>query len=204
MVILLKKNIRIFIKTVALTSFALLFFIGVGFVVLTSKVTLVETKQEKVPYYESVPQNTNILFSVLDTHTLLCLDFEKNNMKVLSVEDLNDTYSFSGYDTDFYVECDLNNLADIIDILGGIPLETEEGTLNFTGLQIKEMLEYNKDKEIRKEIKKNIIVKISQIGFSKDNFLYIIKNSNTNLTVPDCYRWEEYIKTLCKNAIFVN
>lgn len=202
-VIILKKSIKIFMRTVFLTSILLVFFVAFGYMFLSSKVTLAEQKQEKVPYYEPIPQNVSVLLTVLDSKTLFFLDFEKENMRVLSVGE-EDGYTFYGYSADFYAECDLNTVSGIIDIIGGIELEINDEKLNYTGTQVKEILEYNTDKTMETEILKKTIEKISKTGFSKEDFLYIIKNSNTNLTVPDCYNWEKYIGKLCKNAIFVN
>lgn len=199
----MQRNIKIFVKTIFFTSFILLFFVIFGYMMLSSKVTLAEKKQEKVPYYESVPQNVSVLLTVLDSKTLFFLDFEKENMRVLSVGE-EDGYTFYGYSTDYYSECSLNTVSGIIDIIGGIELEINDEKLNYTGIQVKEILEYNTDKTMETEILKKTIEKISKTGFSKEDFLYIIKNSNTNLTVPDCYNWEKYIGKLCKNAIFVN
>mgnify|MGYP003315882712 CR=1 FL=1 len=33
---------------------------------------------------------------------------------------------------------------------------------------------------------------------------FIIENSSTDLTVPDIFHWEKYIKETCKKAYFVN
>ncbi len=202
-VIYLKKSVIIFFKTVFLTSVLLMVFVCFGYMLLTSEVTLAETKEENVPYYESVPQNVNLLFNVLDNKIMFSLDFENENIKIVNVYG-EEEYSFYGYSTDFYVECDLNIISGIVDILGGIELEITDEKLNYTGTQIKEILEYNSDSYFSRDIVSKIIEKISKVGFSKEDFLYIIENSETNLTVPDCYEWEKYIKKLCKNAVFVN
>ena len=51
---------------------------------------------------------------------------------------------------------------------------------------------------------KQIFSKIAQNGFSKKDFLYVIENSETNLTVPDCYYWSDSIEAVCKTVVIVN
>lgn len=202
--ITLKYNIRVFIKSVFFTTFALLFFIGFGYSFLTSEISLAEVKEEEIPYYSYTPQNVNILFSVLDYKTLLCFDFEKENIRIYNIDYENESYEFYGNETDFFVDCNLKALSYIVDGIGGVELSLTEETLNYTGTQIKEILEYNTDIKINHMILKDIIYKISLNGLLKEDFLLIIENCDTNLTVPDCYDWEKYIAKLCKNAVFVN
>ena len=57
---------------------------------------------------------------------------------------------------------------------------------------------------IEKQIIKSIIETVAKNGFHKKDFLVIIENSETNLTVPNCYDWENYIGKLCKNTFFIN
>ena len=51
-----------------------------------------------------------------------------------------------------------------------------------------------------KEKETNELEKISENGFSKDDFSYIIEYGNTDLTVPVCYDWEKYIKQMCSSV----
>lgn len=200
----LRYNIKAFFKTIFITLLTILLFVGVGFAVLTPQVTTVEEKVEKVPYYQSVPENASVIFTVLENKYLFYLDFENESIKVLShIVDIEDN-SYYGYSVDFYVECDLNTVSGIIDILGGIELSMTEEELNYTGMQVKEILERNTDLEIERQVIQTALKKIASKGFGKEDFLYIITNSKTNLTVPDCYDWENYIAKLCKNAVFVN
>ena len=49
-----------------------------------------------------------------------------------------------------------------------------------------------------------LIQKISENGIDENIFTVIIKKAETNLTVPDLFRWPEYIKELCKNGTIIN
>ena len=110
-----------------------------------------------------------------------------------------------GYSVDYLIEGDYDLLSGIIDIAGGIEMENGEEVLRFTGVQVTDILSRTTDREeLRRKIISKIIEKIRETGFQKADFLYIIENSNTNLTVPDCYYWSDYITDLCTNARIIN
>lgn len=203
-VILLKKSIIVFLETVFFTALLLMFFIGIGYFYLSGHITKAQNEVENVPYYDYVPQNTGLLFSVLDNKTLAYLDFENESLRICFVDGDISQNSVYGYDIDYEIESDLGLVAEIVDILGGIDLDIDGETLNYTGTQIKEILERNTDDILEQQIIKCIIRAVGNNGFTKNDFLAVIENSETNLTMPDCYDWENYIDKLCKNAVFVN
>ena len=74
-----------------------------------------------------------------------------------------------------------------------------------TGEQVVDYLTTSSDYyERKRQIIRIIAQKISSTGFSKEDFLYIIENSETSLTVPDCYFWSDYITELCKTVKIIN
>ncbi len=203
-VIYLKKSIIVFLKTVFLTSLLLTFFIGIGYFYLSGHITKAQNEVENVPYYDYVPQNTCLLFTVLDNKTLAYLDFENQNLRVCFVDKDIRENSVYGYKIDYEIKSDLGLVVDIVDILGGIDLDINGETLNYTGTQIKEILERNTQESIEQQIIKSIITQVGNNGFAKNDFLLVIENSETNLAVTDYFDWENHIQKLCKNAIFVN
>ena len=46
--------------------------------------------------------------------------------------------------------------------------------------------------------------KISDTGIDDEIFSYTVEKTETNITVPDCYNWNKYIKELCKNGEIIN
>lgn len=165
-----------------------------------------EKKAESVPYYSHIPESKGIMFDICDRRTLVYLDFETTALCVIpDAEDVPLGGNLYGYSVDYRVKGDYDLLGGIIDIAGGIELETEEEILRFTGIQIANKLSresYNKEQS--KEIINGIFKNLSQIGFQNSDFLYIIENSETNLTIPDCYYWSEYIKKLCSNLQIID
>ena len=58
--------------------------------------------------------------------------------------------------------------------------------------------------QLKRDIISALIEKTADFGIDENVFYDIIKEGETNLTVPDCHRWEEYLSQLCKNSSIVN
>ena len=192
----MKKSFLLFIKSFVFTSLLLIFFVGYGYLFLNSGASFTEVKENKVPYYEQKPKNTNIK---INYNIMLFLDFGKEELRVLFL-DSNDNYD---YDNEFYLNCDINILADLIDLLGGVELEINNENLSYTGTQMKGIIN-DKNELIYKKITREVIEKISQKGLLREDILNIIKNSETNITVNDCFDWDKFVKNLCINVLFLN
>ena len=93
----------------------------------------------------------------------------------------------------------------IVDRVGGIDVEIDGNKYAYTGVQVEELITTTVlEEDLKKQLILEIINQISKNGFSKEDFLCIIENSKTNLTLPDCYLWEDYIMDTCKTVRFVN
>lgn len=178
------------------TSLLLCFFVGYGYLILNSDASFTDIKENKVPYYEQKHKNANIL---INHNIMLFLDFNKQELRVLFLEQ-NDFYY---YDNEFYLNCNISLLADLIDLLGGVELSVNNENLSYTGTQIKEIIG-NKNESLYKEITYEVIEKIAQKGLLQEDIFNIIKNSETNITVNDCFDWNEYLKNMCINVLFLN
>ncbi len=202
----LKKKTALFLKTVGVCVFCLSLFVGVGYFYLDSKTQTVQNEAPSVPYYSSVPENAGVLLDIAGSKTLYYLDFENMTMAVIFADneaiDNNEIY---GYQVDYTVMADYPLLASIVDMAGGINLEAEGEMLSFTGVQVADMLSVSTDFDtLRREVTKKTLDGIRQNGMEKEDLLYIIENSETDLTVPDCYFWADYIKDICKTVRIVN
>jgi len=195
----MKKKIKIFMGSLAVFLVCCLFFGGIGYFYIDSKIADVKNDTPSVPYYSEVPENAGVLFEIGQEQTFFFLDFYYKRLNIIfnaeeSVEDGN----ILGYPIDHYIKADYSLLAEIIDIVGGIELDTEEASLRYTGVQITDLLTTSTDYDkIERKIILKTIKKISENGFQKEDFLYIIENSETTLTVPVCYYWADYIKEIC-------
>lgn len=196
--IIVEKKIKYFLKLTAICFLVGIIFVCSGYFYLNQKFTQTEKSDETIPYYNSAPENAGVLFDICSTRTLFYLNFEKNTISILSDNkntEIGDT--LYGYPIDYTIIGNYDLLEYIIDSLGGIELETENETLRYTGVQIADTLRKTTDtKEVYKKIIPKIFDKIKEQGIMREDLLYIIENSETNLTFPDCYYWSDYIKEL--------
>ena len=136
---------------------------------------------------------------------MIYLDFTDTVCTVISCDDINqDAEMHLGYSVDYSITLDYDVISGIIDRIGGIELETNGELLRYTGIQVVDLIYTNKENDIDRDIISAIFSSISKNGFSKSDFVYIIDSGNTDLTVPICFDWPLYMKSLCRNFSFVN
>ena len=136
--------------------------------------------------------------TVCQDEILFNLNFNEEIINIIFLETEAENY---GYTVDYEIICNYEMIGYLVDVAGGIELDG----LRYTGVQITEMLEYNpQDITSKKLITQNIIKGISNNGFAKENLLYIIDNSETNLKFNECFDWVEWIPKLCRFPRFVN
>lgn len=157
--------------------------------------------EEKVPYYETLPQDTTVLLKICDDNILVNLCFSDKTIKLVLAEDFaHEQNTVYGYTIDYYLNSDFKTVGYLTDIAGGIELEGER----YTGVQITDMLEYSVvTKDTKKQITEEIIMGIAENGFTKEDMLYIIENADTNLKFAASYTWTKYIDELCEFPVIV-
>lgn len=205
-VIFLKKNTKLFLKTVVISALCLFLFIGVGYLYLNKNFVSTETKNESVPYYQETPKNCGILFEVLGDKTFFYLDFDNSKISVLLYPNdvkLSDNEIY-GYSIDYSVNADVDFIADLVDYLEGIELNIHNETLRYTGVQVVDIILDDKELSQKKQILNAITKKIAKNGIGKDMLLYMIENCDTNLTVPDFYYWPEYLQNISCNLQIID
>ena len=201
--ILLKRKVRRYISNILFLIFFGSAVFSAGYLYLDSTITDIDvTKtEEKVQYYETLPQDTTVLFNICDDNILVNLCFSDKTLKVVSAEDFDENQNtVYGYNIDYYINCNYKIVGYLTDIAGGVELEGKR----YTGVQITEMLEYSGvTKETKKLITEKIIQGISENGFNKDDMLYITENADTNLKFASAYTWTQYIGELCEFPVIV-
>ncbi len=172
---------------------------------LQSNNNTADAKDYTVPY-EYKPESKGILLTLPDSSALLLyFDFKSGSSYAVNIESPSlESTELYGYPVDFKMEADYDLIAGIIDRVGGIELTVDNETYRWTGIQIKQLLAQSRTKISKKEIINTIFEAISKNGFTKSDFVYIIDNSNTNLTVPDCFYWDTQMREICSRLIFVN
>lgn len=196
----MRKKIKRFLKVGIFLLVLELAFFSCGYFYLDSRLkkTTVNDSVESVPYYTQTPENKTVLLNVCQDEILFHLNFTEEIINIIFLESNAENY---GYSVDFRIYCDYEMVGYLVDVAGGIELEN----LRYTGVQITEMLEYNeKNISFKKTLAKNIIKGIGNNGFTKENLLYIIENSETDLGFAESFYWVNFIPKLCRFARFVN
>ena len=198
------KHIKIFIF---LLAFGAVIFTG-GFFWLSGILnqTQVSNSAESIPYYTPIPENCGILFDICGDKTLFYLDFQQETISVAFADEYNqDDSEFCGFTVDYTVKSDYNLVGYLTDAAGGIEMDIDGEVLRYTGVQITQMLEYSSvSRDIKDKICSQIVLGIAENGFTKEDLLYIVENSDTDLKFNVGYPWVEYIQELCGFARFVN
>ena len=95
-------------------------------------------------------------------------------------------------------------MARFIDLYGGLELETDSETGRYTGVQVTDMLAHSTGKALKKQITGGILDKILQNGFTKEQLLFIIENTETDFNYPDGYILIDNLRYPLRNIYFVN
>ncbi len=197
------------LKTALITFLSGAIFFGAAYAYLDynfKKATAdVDEKDYTVPYTRT-PDSCGVVFVFPNNSaTLVYLDFEKENIRLLDIE----TYDplcpeYYGYTADYTVTTDYELIEGIIDRVGGIDITENGTTTRCMGVHVIDIIAYGRVDDIKKQTLKQIFKKISQNSFSKEDFVYIIENSKTDLSFFDCIDWLDYLKGMSSKVEFVN
>jgi hypothetical protein len=202
----MKNKFKFYLKLFSICAVCGAIFILSGYFYLNHKLEPAEIKNPSIPYTQSAPESKGIMFDICGDRSLAFINFEAGTLNIaFDVGETKKGDKLYGYTVDYTIESDYELLAYIIDIAGGIDLTFNDETLRYTGVQVTDILTHTADrKDLRRQVITAILKKIKNTGFQKEDFLYIIENSKTNLTIPDCYYWSDYIKTICNNMQIIN
>ena len=165
-----------------------------------------EQKQTDVPY-RKLPENKNICLCFEGGDAcILQLDFENGQILAVYIDEYRGKKeTYFGYKIDYTVHLSNDTVGQIIDRLGGLNLQTLEGEMRCTGVQVQQMM---REVEDEKEFKKTVILKIfEQIcknGFTKEDLLYIIEEDISDLSLVDTFYWHSYLPDMAARINFVN
>ena len=164
-----------------------------------------DQKDEETPY-KLLPQNSGIVFILPDNSAVMAyLDFESNCINLVDVEQYDQSQTvYHGYPAEYNVQVSYALIEGIVDRIGGINLDFQGESLRFTGSQTVAIIKQSDIKEIKRQLIFEIFNCMAKNNFSKGDFVYIIENSKSNLSIVDCIIWMDYIRDMCKNVNFVN
>lgn len=154
-----------------------------------------EIKQQKVPFATEKPDDVCFMLTLFDAEWEIILDFE--NSQTLAVNKNNEIFSLQ----EKYIDISDQTLCGIIDRIGGIDFTVTEYVdgydnlpRHYSGGQIINLFtELSPDSPLKNELLCAVIEKIGSLGFSNDDFCYIINNSSTNISYIDYYGVSSHI-----------
>ncbi len=203
-VICLKRNTKLFFKTVIISAWCCTVFVGMGYYYLNKSFTQTENKTENIPYSQEVNENVGVLFKIGNQEAFFNLDFFNKRIIVSLTPEKPTDSKIYGYPHDFTVQGESEVLINIIDYLNGLELTTDNEKYRYTGSQVVDLIYTQKLKDYEREIIKAICERISKQGVGTDFFADIINNSVTDLKLPDCYFWADEMSTLANNLHFID
>ncbi|MBQ8203093.1 MAG: hypothetical protein IJZ75_02280 [Clostridia bacterium] len=164
-----------------------------------------DNKDYNVPYESSAPDNVGLLLELSQGSTLVYLDFEESNILLLDLKDEAASPSDYGYPADFVIKTSYDTIKTAVDAVGGIDLVIEEEDLRLTGVQVVEYLSTKVDtSSARREIFLSFFNKVSKNGILREDLIAIFESATGDITVPDYYRWADYLKGMSGRAYYVN
>lgn len=189
---------KAFLKYTAFFMVCIVVFTGSSFVYLHFSKRAQKTNEQPSPVpYAAAPKEAEIRLHFPHSYATLFLDFENEELGVYTN---NDEFRFAEEDYCFDIECTEVLVAGMIDRVGGLELNMDGERLRYTGLQVTSLIYGEKGTpQRRRDALEEFFQKASVNGLSRKDFIYIIENTKTNLTVPDCFYWPEYIGETCKN-----
>lgn len=207
----MKNSVSIYLKTLLVCLTLLIVFVGIfaAAVMWESKSALTGETAEKVPYYESeAPVSCGMLFSFFEGQSVyLNFDMEHEQTTVLLLANgaQKSEIESAGYEVDAVFLANHDFLATFIDRLGGIEFSTkEDGTLNFTGVQVTAELSTSNSVELRRNIIKALLNKVKAAGVTAADMLFLIEANETDVSYPQVYLLPETINKALKMVSFIN
>lgn len=164
-----------------------------------------DRKAEDVPYFNP-PENCGVLLGLPSERSVLFfLDFEKEILYIIDVNThFSESEAYVGYPVDFKCKADYYTLSLFLDRIGGVDFETEEGFCRLNGIQICDMIKTENSDEMRFNLVCAFCERVSQTGLTADDFVFLTDNCDTDLTMPVCLYWCDYMKGMFANPVFVN
>ena len=186
---------------------ALFFVVVYGYLNYNLKQSVLSADQKNNDtQYKHVPENKGIGFLLPDgSAVLVYLNFEENciNVANISTYDKNNDLYY-GYTVDYTVEVDEQLVGGMVDSVGGVNVSVAGQTYRYTGVQVEELINNTSDTSVKTQIIAEIFKSVSKNGISKENFVYILQNAKTNLSILDCVYWLDYIDLIRENIIFID
>lgn len=201
----MKKQKLFYVKLCLICAFGCALLVTGGYFYLRRSFRPTDGQVSKIPYSFTLPDNKGIYFDIAGNRAFAYLDFSNEKLSVIIPQTENFDPTDFGYSLDFEIEGDLSVLTTLIDCAGGITLTDNGVQTRYTGVQVSDILSRSTDGEKQlRSIIPAIMKSIAKNGLEDEAFNRIIDTADTDITVPDCFMWRNYISKLCKNGAIIN
>ncbi len=157
-----------------------------------------------VGYYD-YPENCGLLFTDhMGCGAFIFLDFENITTSVyLFPENATTNAERLSYDTDYTFTLPENFAGRLCDRLGGIEMTDDEGEKSlFFSPALAQFCNNLKDSQKLQKISSAFFEKISKTGLSSEDFMFIIEETDTDISYTVCYDWIGYIEEMLQNCVY--
>lgn len=198
-----------FLKYASVVLICALIFFGCSYFYLNKNLKTAEMpagkNRENVPYRET-PENCGLRFFLPGKKVMLIfLDFTEQISYIINIDSNNTAgNAYAGYGFSYDFTLDYSVLSELFDRLGGLDLDINGEALRLTGVEVCDRLCRDNSGNFAFNVANAVCGRLAADGFSGDDFVYLLENSGTNLTVPVCIYWQPHIKKMFANAVFVN
>ena len=204
-----KKNLKAILIFTTIIMLCCIIMIGSSYLYLEISLNSAQTdtNESRIPYASPLPDDVGLLITLPSgSGYMIFLNFKGDSISIAQIDNIEKVEKeYYGYPVSFKIDADYDLLIGLIDRAGGIELYEGGETLRYTGYQIIDKIQTtSQNQELIREVFRRYFDKISEVGITKEDFLYIIEESETDLTVPDCYYWPPYIGEIAENLHFIN
>lgn len=203
------KSFSVYLKILLVCIIlSVVLFAVFGMFVGVSNAPTAETPQN-IPYFTTeAPEEYGMLINFSEGGSVF-LEFSRITEKTMSLLLENgakkEAVTARGYEVDMVFTANYEFLASLIDRFGGIELNTDsDGLLNFTGVQITELLSKSTDADFRRRIIKRLIEGINRQGVNTSDMLFLIEKTESELNYPSAYLLPETINAASEQIVFIN
>ena len=209
LIILRVVFLRKIYKAIFIMLFCCVIFFGVAYGYLlydfNQSAKQIEQKNYNV-LYEQIPDSKGIALLFDDGSAILAqLEFKNSCVRLVDIPQFTDKNgNYNGYTVDFTIEVSNRLIEGLVDRVGGVNLDYAGKKMRYTGTQTVDLISRDNTSSFKKQLIKEVFAQISKNNFSKEDFVYIIENSKTDLSIIECIYWLDYIKSMSGRVSFVN
>ncbi len=155
----------------------------------------------EIDYYNTEPAVILCLFDD-GSGLLLNLDFSGASLNAVFYSNHAEEQAYAGrLGINYEIKMGREFLCVFCDRIGGIEIAEGGATRRYLSGGLRQKLKEHNGFEDKIQIIEAFLTKIAKIGLTSDDFKFIIRESENNLSYPVCYDWIPHISQLFENRV---